>query len=964
MRQLLLLFCIISLSGKLHAQYNDQPPFTPAKERIESYKKHQQLEKQSYVNAIEFKSIGPTVFSGRVADIDVWEEDPSHFYVAYASGGVWKTTNNGTSFEPLFDDEMVMTIGDIAVDWKSNTIWVGTGEVNSSRSSYAGVGVYKSTDGGKSWEHLGLGESHHIGRILLHPDDPNTAWVAVLGHLYSPNKERGLYKTTDGGKTWNKTLFVNDNAGVIDLIMDEDDPNTLYAASWERERRAWNFVESGEGSGIYQSTDGGENWSLLSTKESGFPTGEGAGRIGLAMTKHNGKNIMYASIDNYFRRPKEEAEDKDALTKDILRNMSKEDFLSLKKYQIKDYLSTNRFPDQYKVDKVIQMIKSDEITPATLVEYTEDANSLLFDTPVVGLEIYKSEDEGKTWTKTHNDYINSVYNSYGYYFGQIRVSPHNPDKIYFMGVPVMRSDDGGKTFKSINGANVHSDHHALWINPDRADHLILGNDGGINISYDDGEHWNKCNTPSVGQFYYIAVDMAKPYNVYGGLQDNGVWMGPHTYQAGVRWHNSGQYPYKSIMGGDGMQVAVDTRDNKTVYTGYQFGNYFRLNTQTGKRAYITPRQDLGERPLRWNWQTPIHLSVHNQDILYMGSNKLHRSFNQGDDFDEISGDLTTGGRKGDVAFSTLTTIHESPKQFGLIYVGSDDGLVHLTKDGGHTWSNISTGLPEDMWVTRIIASNHEEARVYVSLNAYRWDDFRSFVYMSDDYGASWQRIGTDLPLEPVNVVKEDPDNQDLLYVGTDHGLYTSLDRGASFMLLNNGLPAVPVHDVVVHPTAKDLLVGTHGRSIYKASIKELQQLNAEMLAKNIHTFGISRQWYSSRWGNSNTSWREARTPKVKVPVYSKEAGKGTLEVMGKDDMLLQKMDIELQKGLNYVEYDLSIMESKLKEYNQKLNEKRKDDEKPIKVKKADNGKVYLYRGKYSVKVSKETESSRTKLELK
>jgi photosystem II stability/assembly factor-like uncharacterized protein len=424
MRQLLLLFWIISLSGNLHAQYNDQPPFTPAKERIESYKKHQQLEKQSYVNAIEFKSIGPTVFSGRVADIDVWEEDPSHFYVAYASGGVWKTTNNGTSFEPLFDDEMVMTIGDIAVDWKSNTIWVGTGEVNSSRSSYAGVGVYKSTDGGKSWEHLGLGESHHIGRILLHPDDPNTAWVAVLGHLYSPNKERGLYKTTDGGKTWNNTLFVNDNAGVIDLIMDEDDPNTLYAASWERERRAWNFVESGEGSGIYKSTDGGENWSLLSTKESGFPTGEGAGRIGLAMTKHNGKNIMYASIDNYFRRPKEEPEDKDALTKDMLRNMSKEDFLSLKKYQIKDYLSTNRFPDQYKADKVIQMIKSDEITPATLVEYTEDANSLLFDTPVVGLEIYKSEDEGKTWTKTHNDYINSVYNSYGYYFGHIRVSSH------------------------------------------------------------------------------------------------------------------------------------------------------------------------------------------------------------------------------------------------------------------------------------------------------------------------------------------------------------------------------------------------------------------------------------------------------------------------------------------------------------------------------------------------------------
>ncbi len=945
-------------------QMQNQPPFTPASERIASYKQHQQLEANSIVNEIEFKSIGPTVFSGRVADLEVWEKDPSHFYVAYASGGVWKTTNNGTSFEPLFDDEMVMTIGDIAVDWDNNTIWVGTGEVNSSRSSYAGVGVYKSTDGGKTWEHLGLGESHHIGRILLHPTDPNTAWVAVLGHLYSPNKERGLYKTTDGGQTWNKTLFVNDNAGIVDLIIDPDNPNTVYAASWERTRRAWNFVEAGKGSGIYKSTDGGDTWSLLTNGKNGFPIGEGAGRIGLAIAKTNGKTRLYASIDNYFRRPKEEPEDPMAVTKDQLRKMTKEDFLKLKKYQVKDYLQSNRFPREYSVDKVTKMIKSDEISPAALVEYVEDANSLLFDTPVVGLEIYRSDDEGKSWSKTHKDYINSVYNSYGYYFGQIRVSPQDADQIYFMGVPVMRSDDAGKTFKSINGDNVHADHHALWINPKRDGHLILGNDGGINISYDEGEHWVKCNTPAVGQFYYIAVDMAKNYRVYGGLQDNGVWMGPNDYEASVRWHNSGQYPYKSIMGGDGMQVAIDTRDNATVYTGYQFGNYFRINTNSGDRSYITPKPKLGERPYRWNWQTPIHLSVHNQDILYMGANKLLRSFNQGEDFHEISDDLTTGGRKGDVAFSTLTTIHESPLTFGLIYTGSDDGKVYVTKDGGHEWNDISTGLPEDMWVTRIIASAHEEGRVYVSLNGYRWDDFRSFTYMSDDFGESWKRIGADLPMEPVNVIKEDPDNEAILYVGTDHGLYVSLDMGANFMLMNKGLPAVAVHDVVIHPREKDILVGTHGRSLYKGSAKELQQLDELLLAKAIHAFDIPTQRYSSRWGNTSASWREARTPKVHIPIYAKEAGEATIEVMGKDNMQLQSMKTKLVKGLNYVAYDLSIRADQLKSYNKVLNEKVKEDEKPIKVKKADNGKVYLYSGKYDIKITQGKTSATTKLQLK
>ena len=938
---------------------NDQPPATSAEQRIKSFEQRKALTENSIVNGIEFSSIGPTVFSGRVVDFAVSPTDPSHFYVAYASGGLWKTENNGITFTPLFDTEMVMTIGDIAVDWNSNTIWVGTGEVNSSRSSYSGTGIFKSTDGGKSWQHAGLGDTHHIGRIVLHPSNPNIAWVAALGHLYSPNKARGVFKTTDGGKSWAHTLFVNEDAGAVDLVIDPGNPNTLYAASWERTRRAWNFTESGAGSGIYKSTNGGKSWKLLTDAKSGFPTGEGVGRIGLTIGKYKGKTVLYASLDNYFRKPKEkeEEEETEALSKDDFRDMSKAGFLKLDQKDLQTFLSSNRFPRKYNAEKVLEMVKNDEISPVSLVEYLEDANSLLFDTDVIGLEIYRSDNEGRSWNKTHDDYLDGVYYSYGYYFGTIAVSPQDENKIYMLGVPVLRSDDGGKTFQSINGDNVHSDHHAIWANPNRAGHLILGNDGGVNISYDDGENWNKCNSPALGQFYYIAVDMAEPYNVYGGLQDNGVWKGPNTYRAGTRWHGSGKYPYEAIYGGDGMQVAVDTRDNATVYTGSQFGFYSRLNLKTGARAFITPRHDLGERPLRWNWQTPIHLSSHNQDILYMGSNKLHRSFDQANNFEAISEDLTKGGKKGDVAFGTLTTIHESPLKFGLIYTGSDDGLIHVTEDGGNSWNKITENLPEDMWVSRIQASKYEEGRVYAVLNGYRWDDFTPYLFVSEDYGTNWTALGKDLPMEPLNVVKEDPHNPEILYVGSDHGLYVSLDRGESFMLMNNGLPAAPVHDVVIHPRDKDLLVGTHGRSIYKGSAKELEQLTKEVLAENLKIFDISDVNHSSAWGRQRVSWADAIEPEIKIPVYSKTASMVKVSIQTKDGLELKSFAADCSKGLNYFSYDLTLSEEFLTEYIISLNEKRKKDQDEIKVKPADNGKIYLLPGDYKVKISiGETES--------
>jgi len=919
-----------------------QPPNTPAEDRLQRFEQRQTLIDNSLVSKVPFRSVGPMVFGGRITDFDVWEKDPTHFYAAYASGGLWKTENNGTTFEPIFDNEAVMTIGDIAVDWDRNIIWVGTGEVNSSRSSYSGVGLYRSADGGKSWQHKGLPESHHIGRIVLHPDDPNTLWVAVLGHLYSPNPERGVYKTTDGGNTWQKILFIDENTGAVDLVMDSENPEILYAAVWQRKRRAWNLEEAGENSGIWKSTNGGENWTQLTTLKSGFPTGKGVGRIGLVAAKGKNSSVLYAFLDNQNRRPKKER-DKKKLTKDDLRKMSREDFLKLEEKHISQYLNKNRFPKKYDVEEVIRLVKEGTILPNSLAEYLDDANSLLFDTPVIGAEVYRSDDGGTSWKKTHEDYLDDIVFSYGYYFGLISISPQNPEEIYLGGVPVLKSTDGGKTFENINGNNVHVDHHALWINPNRKGHLILGNDGGINISYDDGKNWIKIAHPPVGQFYTVAVDMKEPYNVYGGTQDNGVWVGPNNYKANVNWEMTGQYPFKRLIGGDGMQVAIDSRDY-TVYTGYQFGNYFRFE-QDGKSKKITPKHELGERPFRWNWESPIHLSIHNEDIFYFGSNKLHRSLDRGETWEAISDDLTKGGIKGDVPYGTLTNIHESPLKFGLIYIGSDDGEVWMGEAGGYMWSDISEGLPENMWVSKIQASQHKLSRVYVSLNGYRWDNFESMLFVSENYGKSWQQIGKDLPMEPVNVVKEDPEIPDLIYVGTDHGLYISLDRGQNFMAMKENLPAVPVHDLVIHPREKDLVVGTHGRSIYIADVDHIQQLVDSILNKQLFVFDLENIKWRSNWGEGWLKWTEPREPELTFPIFCNSSGEIEISLFA-GDLELKIWKEDLSKGLNYPIYNLEYDRKFKVKYEKWLNEISPDKDDSIEIEAAKNDKFYLRSGTY------------------
>ena len=795
---------------------------TPANERLASLNKREFLKEKSLLKDVKFRNIGPSIMSGRVDDIDVNPSNPIEFYVAYASGGLWHTTNNGQSFVPVFDKEAVLGIGAIAVNWQTREIWVGTGEANSSRSSYSGLGVYKSNDDGKTWQYLGLPESHHIGKILLNPTDPKTVWVAVIGHLFSPNNDRGVYKTSDGGKTWKQALRVDDNSGAIDLACNEKNPQELYASIWHRERRAWNFVESGNTSGIYKSIDGGESWKLATGKGSGFPTGNLVGRIGISVFSGI-HSIVYACVDNQASRPDTAKIKLDSLhyTLRDFKNLTKQEFLALDNKKLDSFLINNNFDENYRNSALKELVRSGKEKPTVIYDYFTDLNDPTPPTPVIGCEVYKSVNFGATWTKVNTRPLN-LYNTYGYYFGRIFVSPSNASKVIISGFNLMLSVDSGKTFKVIDKPATHADWHMCWINPLRDSNWVTGNDGGCNITYDDGKHWFKANSPSVAQFYAIDVDNSKPYNIYGGIQDNGVWYGPSTAKLTEDGDYESLSSWKNIGGGDGMQVQVDSRDNKTVYCGSQFGEYTRLSLDSKQRRRIHPLQSLDEEHLRFNWQTPILLSRHNQDIFYMGTNKFYRSMNKGEKIQQLSKDLTNGKKTGNVSYGTITTLSESPLRFGLLYAGTDDGNIQLSQDGGYTWTPVSNGLPKELYVSRVLASQYHEGRVYVTLNGYRNDNFTPLLYVSEDYGKTWTHLGSDLPGEPLNVVREDPKQQNILYVGSDNGLYASFDRGKTFMTLGTDLPSVAIHDIAIQPTANEIIVASHGRGIYISSLEQVQ----------------------------------------------------------------------------------------------------------------------------------------------
>jgi photosystem II stability/assembly factor-like uncharacterized protein len=821
-RTLIGIFFLQLFSMTLTAQ---QVKPTEATERLKSLAAKRTLAGQSPFST-SFRNIGPTVQGGRVVELAVNPDDPTEFYAAYATGGLWHTTNNGQSFTPVFDHEDVIFLGTVAVHWPTRTIWVGTGEANSSRSTYSGLGVYKSTNNGKSWEYLGLPESHHIGALKLHPSNPDIAWVAATGHLYSPNKERGVYKTNDGGKTWKQTLFVDNNTGAIDLDINPQNPNEVYATMWFKTRKAWNLEEGGKTSGIYKSTDGGEKWTLITGQGSGFPNGDGVGRIGVAVFPNN-PDIVYAIVDNQSRQPDTATQKKDTLTyeKDALKGLTKEQFAQLNNNRLDTFLRRNRLPAKYTAANIKERVAKNELKPTALFDYLYDANDDLFNTPIIGAEIYRSDNGGKSWKKTNIKNMPRLYNTYGYYFGRISVSPTNPDRVVVMGVGVELSTDGGKTFSDMDARNVHADHHACWINPKRDNHMIIGNDGGVNITYDDGKNWFKVSNVPVGQFYTVTTDNARPFHVYGGLQDNGVWRGSTARQR-TSDASYDTLQYRMINGGDGMGVQVDLRDNKTVYSGSQFGNYARTHLDTGGMMRIRPQHELGEEAYRFNWLTPILLSRHNQDILYMGSSQFHRSMNKGANMVTLSPDLTNGKVEGDVPFGTIATISESPMKFGLLYTGTDDGNMHISQDAGATWTQIGKTLTQvkGLWVSRVHASKFKEGRVYATFNGYRNDHFSPYIFVSEDYGNTWKSISANLPLEPVNVIHEDPKKEQVLYAGTDGGLYVSHDAGKSWKVWNKGLPfSIPVHDIAIQERDNQIVLATHGRSLFVAALKEVQE---------------------------------------------------------------------------------------------------------------------------------------------
>ncbi|WP_405250983.1 WD40/YVTN/BNR-like repeat-containing protein [Dokdonia sp. Asnod3-C12] len=936
-----------------------QQPATSIQLQEQAVLQKEQSLSNSIVKNIPFENIGPSVMSGRIVDIAVNPDMPSEFYAGYASGGLWYTNNNGTTFTPVMDNAPTQNVGEVTVDWKSGTIWVGTGENNASRSSYAGIGLLKSTDKGATWQNMGLIDSHHIGRILINPSNPDEVVVGALGHLYSDNEERGIYKTKDGGETWKKTLFIDNKTGIIDIDNDPANFNLMYASAWQKDRKAWNFEGAGAGSGIYKSTDGGDTWQQLNS----FPSGDGVGRIGIAVYD---ENTVYAVHDSQFRREGDgkKSSTSNKLEKDDFKTMSKDALLALDDKKLDDYLKRNGFQEKYRAANVKSMVRQGDVQPVDLATYLETANTQMFDTPVVGAEVYRSNDGGATWSKTHKGYIEDLYYSYGYYFGEINVNPSDAQDIYIYGVPIVKSKDGGKTFTSINAPNVHSDHHALWINPKNEKHLINGNDGGINISYDDGASWIKANDPSVGQFYFIQVDNEEPYNIYGGLQDNGVWVAPSTAQESRGWLQSGQYPWESIMGGDGMQVQVDSRDANIVYTGFQFGNYFRINRETGENKRFDIKHTLGEKPYRFNWQTPILLSSHNQDILYLGGNKLMRSMDQGDSWTAISPDLTHGGKPGNVAYGTLTSVSESPFQFGLIYTGSDDGKISVTKNGGSDWQVISNTLPKDLWVSRVVASEHKKERVYATLNGYRWDDFATYIYVSDNYGQTWKNISAGIPMSPVNVIIEDPVKENIIYVGTDNGAYVSINGGESYNAFAKAvsdkttapLPAVAVHDMKIQKKANHLLLGTHGRSIYRADLTPIQQVNT---GANAQIFDIASVRSSGRWGNSWSSWSEPNEPNVAINYYTSNAGKYAMVIKDAEGKEVQRVALLPSAGINVFNYDLSIAEK-----GKKILEKANSS---LDIQKAKSGKYYLPKGVYTVSLDGgggNSNAAQTTLEIK
>jgi photosystem II stability/assembly factor-like uncharacterized protein len=890
------------------ARFHPRRTGMAAAARLAGFARRLEMEKSSPLHGLRFRNVGPEVQGGRIVDIEGPAAHPDALLVAYASGGLWRTDNRGGSWTPLFDDQSSITIGDVALgDAEGSVVYIGSGEVNSQRTSYAGTGVFRTTDGGRTWKNVGLTDSHHIGRVLVDRRDPRVLFVAALGHLYTENAERGVFKSADGGDTWTRVLFVDERTGAVDLVQDPSNPDVLYASTWDRARAAGNFLESGTGSGVWKSTDAGRTWSRLA---GGLPAGATLGRIGLAVAASR-PQTLYALVDNQARRPDSEPPDEETppgeLTPRRLRALTAEAFAKLDDAAIARFLRRFDFPRALKPRTLKRDVKAGKITMADLVAYVKDANRDLFENPVVQAEVYRSDDGGASWRKTHPGRLEKMTYSYGYYFGGIAVDPRDPERVYITGVPLLGSADGGRTWAGLDRQGVHVDHHAIYIDPRNPRRVVNGNDGGLNVSYDHGQTWARISNLPVGQFTTLALDNARPYNIIGGLQDNGVMRGPSTYRAGKQ----DPFAWKEILGGDGSAVAIDPKDDNVVYAAFQFGNAFRLNLKTGERERMRPRPELSaetkEKPLRYNWVTPFIVSPHSRDIVYFGANRLYRSFDRGESWTALSGDLTANREQGDVPFGTITSISESPKRFGVIWAGTDEGKVWLTRDGGVTWTDASKGLAPARWVTRVVASTFDEGTAYVTQSGYRDDDFAPYVFHTGDFGLTWQSMSAGLPDEPVNVVREDAKAKHLLYLGTDNGAFVSLDRGQGWIPLTGGLPRVAVHDLQVHPREGDLVLATHGRSVFVAEAAPLRKLTAEAQAKPLHAFPIKAAQGDLRRGYGEHPWLTwfRVDPTVNIAFWSKGAGQPVkIAIKDENGSLWRELQATSRAGYNAVEYDL------------------------------------------------------------
>ena len=758
-RTLVLIFSFLLIPFSLTCQVKS--PILTGKEKVALFSKQSEMKVRSPYKDLNWQYIGPANISGRCTDVEgVMPRGENYIiWVGSASGGVWKSINEGTTFEPVFDDMPTASIGDIAIDPNNNdVVWVGTGEANIFRSSNAGCGLFKTSDGGKSWRLMGLENTGTIGRIRINPKNSNIVYVAATGHEWTPNKERGLYKTTDGGNTWTIVLYIDENTGALDVALDPKDPNTIYCTTWERIRLKWNdprTYEATMNNGIWKSTDGGKNWKKIN---SGLPEQNRLGRIGIDIAKTNTK-VLYAYVDNYEIAYAAKPGEKDSYGRQ----------------------------------------KKDVIKGAT---------------------IFRTDNAGETWKQVSG--LNSEQKSfmerhsatYGWVFGQIRVDPNDENTVYSMGLGLNQSTDGGKTFKPLRGP--HGDHHGLWIDPSNSNYLLNVQDGGLTISYDKGKTWKyPIEVLPLAQFFNLGYDLSKPFRVFGSIQDHGSYYGVVDISEGRDRVPVNEF--KDILGGEGTSHSINQIDNNTIYASNFYGALARAEMDNFPQSSknLLPNMMPDETPLRGQWVAPTLVSPHNPDIIYHGMQYMMRSKDRGDTWEYMSPDLSYNDpdKKGDISYQTISVFDESPLRFGLIYAGTDDGRIWRTKDEGKSWTKIRNGSVPQKFISRIVASRYDLGTLYMSQTGRRDDDSQVYLWKSTDFGDSWQDISGNIPVGPVNVIREDPVNPGILYAGTDGAVFVSKDNGGKWDILGN-LPFLYVHDLAIHPRDNMIIIATHGRGIW------------------------------------------------------------------------------------------------------------------------------------------------------